>query len=56
MVQQGLAAGLGIGAVLLIIFSSYGLAVWYGSKLIIEEGYNGGTVIQIIISIMTGGM
>ncbi|KAJ8621637.1 hypothetical protein MRB53_030166 [Persea americana] len=55
-VQQGSAAGLGLGVVLLIIFSSYGLAVWYGSKLIIEKGYNGGTVINIIIAIMTGGM
>ncbi|XXG82231.1 hypothetical protein AAC387_Pa10g0220 [Persea americana] len=55
-VQQGSAAGLGLGVVLLIIFSSYGLAVWYGSKLIVEKGYNGGTVINIIIAIMTGGM
>ncbi|XP_077250942.1 ABC transporter B family member 9-like [Tasmannia lanceolata] len=55
-VQQGLAAGLGIGTVLLIIFSSYGLAVWYGSKLIIEKGYTGGEVINVMIAIMTGGM
>ncbi|XP_068664909.1 ABC transporter B family member 9-like [Aristolochia californica] len=55
-VQQGLAFGLGIGAVLFIIFGSYGLAVWYGSKLIIEKGYTGGDVINVIIAIMTGGM
>lgn len=55
-VQQGLASGVGLGLVLLIVFSTYGLAVWYGSKLIIENGYNGGQVINVIISIMTGGM
>ncbi|KAJ7947232.1 ABC transporter B family protein [Quillaja saponaria] len=56
MVQQGMASGLGIGVLLLVIFSTYGLAVWYGSKLIIEKGYNGGQVINIIMALMTGGM
>ncbi|XP_058095200.1 ABC transporter B family member 9-like isoform X2 [Magnolia sinica] len=55
-VQQGLGSGLGIGTVLLIVFSSYGLAVWYGSKLIIEKGYDGGHVLNVMIAIMTGGM
>ncbi|KAJ1414190.1 P-loop containing nucleoside triphosphate hydrolase [Sesbania bispinosa] len=55
-VQQGLASGLGMGVLLLIVFSTYGLAMWYGSKLIIEKGYNGGDVFNIIISINTGGM
>ncbi|XP_019418125.1 PREDICTED: ABC transporter B family member 9-like [Lupinus angustifolius] len=56
MVQQELASGIGMGVLLLIVYSTYGLAVWYGSKLIIEKGYNGGTVMNIIISLMTGGM
>ncbi|KAL1288929.1 hypothetical protein HN51_057383 [Arachis hypogaea] len=56
MVQQGMASGIGLGALLFIIFSTYGLAMWYGSKLIIERGYNGGTVINVIIALMTGGM
>nr|DAD48108.1 TPA_asm: hypothetical protein HUJ06_018045 [Nelumbo nucifera] len=55
-IQQGFASGMGLGTVLVIIFSSYGLAIWYGSKLIIEKGYNGGVVINIIMSLMTGGM
>ncbi|KAK7282237.1 hypothetical protein RIF29_10865 [Crotalaria pallida] len=56
MVQQELFSGLGMGVVLLIIFSTYGLAMWYGSKLIIEKGYNGGTVINVIMALMTGGL
>lgn len=56
MVQQGLATGLGQGFCFLIMFSGYGLAVCYGSKLMIQEGYNGGRVITIIVAIMTGGL
>ncbi|MED6207756.1 ATP-binding cassette sub- B member 9 [Stylosanthes scabra] len=56
VVQQGMASGIGLGALLFIIFSTYGLAMWYGSRLIIEKGYNGGTVINVIIALMTGGM
>lgn len=56
MVKQGFASGCGLGIVLFIIFSTYGLAMWYGAKLIIEKGYNGGSVINIIMALMTGGM
>ncbi|XP_062096709.1 ABC transporter B family member 9 [Humulus lupulus] len=56
MAHQGLASGIGLGVVLCIVFGTYGLAVWYGSKLIIEKGYNGGQVINVIFAIMTGGM
>ncbi|BFG28034.1 hypothetical protein CerSpe_143080 [Prunus speciosa] len=56
MVQQGLATGIGLGTLMLIIFSTYGLAVWYGSKMIIKNGYNGGQVINVIFAIMTGGL
>ncbi|KAF3332632.1 ABC transporter B family member 9-like isoform X2 [Carex littledalei] len=55
-VHQGTAAGTGIGTVLLCIFSSYGLAIWYGSRLIIDKGYTGGTIINVIMAIMTGAM
>ncbi|KAF5752776.1 hypothetical protein HS088_TW01G00694 [Tripterygium wilfordii] len=56
MVKQGLTSGFGIGTLLLVFFSSYGLAVWYGSKLIIERGYEGGQVINVVLAIMIGGM
>ncbi|XP_020873126.1 ABC transporter B family member 9 [Arabidopsis lyrata subsp. lyrata] len=56
VVQQGLISGLGLGTMLAVIFCSYGLAVWYGAKLIMEKGYNGGQVINIIFAVLTGGM
>ena len=55
-VQQGIAMGLGIGSLLLIVFCSYALAVWYGARLIIEKGYTGGYIINVIMAIMTGAM
>ncbi|XP_077243757.1 ABC transporter B family member 11-like [Tasmannia lanceolata] len=54
-VQQGLVTGLGISIALLIVFCSFGLAVWYGSKLIIRNSYNGGQVFNIMIAIAIGG-
>ncbi|XP_043688242.1 ABC transporter B family member 9-like [Telopea speciosissima] len=56
MVQQGLISGIGTGAVIVVMFSSYGLAIYYGAKLIINNGYNGGQIINVIIALMTGGM
>ncbi|KAJ7968838.1 ABC transporter B family protein [Quillaja saponaria] len=56
IIQQGMASGIGMGVMLPTNFGTYGLAVWYGSKLIIGKGYNGGQVINILMSLMTGGM
>nr|CAB3449617.1 unnamed protein product [Digitaria exilis] len=55
-VHQGIAVGVGIGSLVLIVFCSYGLAVWYGARLIVEKGYTGGYIINVIMAIMTGAM
>lgn len=55
-VQEGWATGLGFGAVMCIIFCSYGLAIWYGGKMILEKGYTGGEVLNVIIAVLTGSM
>lgn len=54
--KQGIASGVGFGLTLCVVFSTYGLAVWYGGKLIISKGYSGGAVVNVIMAIMTGGM
>ncbi|XP_022757720.1 ABC transporter B family member 21-like [Durio zibethinus] len=55
-VHEGAVAGLGLGIVLLIIFCSYALAVWFGGKMILERGYSGGQVLNVIIAVLTGSM
>ncbi|KAJ3692337.1 hypothetical protein LUZ60_012687 [Juncus effusus] len=55
-VYQGVVGGAGMGTVTLCVFGSFGLAIWYGAQLIITKGYNGGTVINVMMAIMTGAM
>ncbi|KAK9934148.1 hypothetical protein M0R45_021302 [Rubus argutus] len=55
-VQEGLASGLGIGTVMLIIFCSYALAIWYGGKMILEKGYKGGEVMNVVFAVLTGSL
>ncbi|XP_008245900.1 PREDICTED: ABC transporter B family member 4-like, partial [Prunus mume] len=53
-VQAGLASGFGMGSVMLIMMCSYALAIWFGGKMILEKGYTGGEVINVIFSVLTG--
>ncbi|GMI98931.1 P-GLYCOPROTEIN 4, MULTIDRUG RESISTANCE 4, ARABIDOPSIS P-GLYCOPROTEIN 4, ATP-binding cassette B4 [Hibiscus trionum] len=55
-VNEGTVAGLGLGVVMLIMFCSYALAVWFGGKMILERGYTGGEVLNVILAVMTGSM
>ncbi|KAK9706898.1 hypothetical protein RND81_07G159300 [Saponaria officinalis] len=52
---QGLASGLGLGALMFIISMTYALAAWYGGKMILQKGYSGAQVINVILSMMNGG-
>ncbi|KAK1437202.1 hypothetical protein QVD17_02990 [Tagetes erecta] len=55
-VHEGLVAGLGLGSMILIMFCSYSVAVWYGAKMILQRGYTGGDVLTIVFAVMTGSM
>ncbi|WCJ22611.1 ABC transporter B family member 11 [Euphorbia peplus] len=55
-VHEGIASGIGIGVVMFVIFGSYAMAVWFGAKMILEKGYDGGQVINVIIAVLTGSM
>ncbi|XP_057966003.1 ABC transporter B family member 11-like [Malania oleifera] len=55
-IQEGLAAGLGLGVSMFIIFCSYSLAIWFGAKMILEKGYTGGDVLNVIIAVLAGSM
>ncbi|XP_010481046.1 PREDICTED: ABC transporter B family member 11-like isoform X2 [Camelina sativa] len=53
-VQQGFSTGLGFGIMFFVYFSTYALAIWFGGKMILEKGYTGGDVINVIIIVVVG--
>ncbi|GJP32661.1 hypothetical protein CLOM_g17268 [Closterium sp. NIES-68] len=55
-VKQGLAAGFGFGLTICVMFCSYALALWYGSKLIADSDYSGGKVFSVLFGVIIGGM
>ncbi|GMI69507.1 P-glycoprotein 21, ATP-binding cassette B21 [Hibiscus trionum] len=55
-VNEGTAAGLGVGVVMLIVFCSYALATWFGGRMILERGYTGGQVNNVIMAVLIGSM
>ena len=55
-VQEGVAAGLGLGSVRLFVYSSYALAVWFGGKMVLEKGYTGGEVLSVFFAVLTGSL
>ncbi|XP_075089958.1 ABC transporter B family member 11 isoform X2 [Nicotiana tabacum] len=54
--NEGLATGLGLGSLFSIIYCSYALAIWFGARLILEKGYTGGQVLNVIIAVLTASM
>ncbi|TYH58507.1 hypothetical protein ES332_D08G159100v1 [Gossypium tomentosum] len=55
-VHEGFAAGLGLGVLFLVIFCSYSLAIWFGARMVLDRGYSGGDVINVIFAVLTGSM
>ena len=55
-VKEGIFSGFGVGMVMFIVFCSYAMAVWFGAKMVLEKGYSGGAVINVIVAILTGSM
>ncbi|XXG76263.1 hypothetical protein AAC387_Pa08g0647 [Persea americana] len=55
-VQEGFISGLGLGSVMFVLFCSYALAIWFGSRLILNNGYTGGDVATVMLAVITGSM
>ena len=53
--KKAIASGLGIGAMMMFLFFSYGLAFWYGSKLILNHEHTGGEILNAFFAIIIGG-
>lgn len=45
--KKGIANGLGMGSVFLVMFGSYALAFWYGSTLVRDEDYSAGSMMIV---------
>ncbi|RUS29249.1 hypothetical protein BC938DRAFT_480878 [Jimgerdemannia flammicorona] len=55
-VHKGFALGWGFGSFMLVLFSTYGLAFWYGSRLVLDGTMNGGEVLNVFFALMIGAM
>lgn len=52
---QGLLGGLALGTTHFVFFASYALALWFGSRKVADGDYNGGKVINVILSAVLAG-
>lgn len=55
-VKEGWASGIGMGVVMFIAFCTYGLAIWFGGKMVLEKGYTGGDIMNILFCVLIGSM
>ncbi|KAF8394500.1 hypothetical protein HHK36_020710 [Tetracentron sinense] len=51
-VQDGLAAGTAMGLSMFCVYCSFSLAIWFGSKLILDKRYTAGNVMCVIETIL----
>ncbi|XP_069815592.1 ATP-dependent translocase ABCB1-like isoform X3 [Dendropsophus ebraccatus] len=53
-IRKAITANISIGFAFLMIYASYALAFWYGTTLIIEEGYSIGSVLTVFFAVIIG--
>ncbi|CAA0808893.1 ABC transporter B family member 11 [Striga hermonthica] len=53
-VVAGTSAGFGTGFLRLIMLWNFGLGVWVGAKMVLQEGYTGGQVFTILLAVIIG--
>ncbi len=46
-IKRGLVTGCAAGLIWVLIFGAFALAFWYGTQLVINEGYEGGDILQV---------
>eukprot|EP00164_Ancoracysta_twista_P001384 GFYU01001804.1.p1 GENE.GFYU01001804.1~~GFYU01001804.1.p1 ORF type:complete len:1235 (+),score=430.50 GFYU01001804.1:168-3872(+) len=55
-IHRGLVGGVGVGTTMFVMFCSYALAFWYGSRQIYDGRRNGGDVVTVFFSVLIGAM
>ena len=55
-IKKSISTGLSIGTLMLVLFCTYGLAFWYGGKLVTDpdKDYTIGRVMVVFFSVLTG--
>ncbi|KAJ8021877.1 Multidrug resistance protein 1 [Holothuria leucospilota] len=53
-IKKGAITATGIGLTMLIIFSAYALAFWYGPKMVMDGKISGGEVLTVFFCVMIG--
>ncbi|KAI9291177.1 P-loop containing nucleoside triphosphate hydrolase protein, partial [Neoconidiobolus thromboides FSU 785] len=54
--KRSIISGVSIGGIEFIVLLTYSLGMWYGSKLITEEGYKPENVISVFFSVVLGAL
>ncbi|KAI8821160.1 P-loop containing nucleoside triphosphate hydrolase protein [Fimicolochytrium jonesii] len=54
--KKGMGIGAGFGSFMLTLFCTYGLAFWYGSRLVINGEMEGAQVMVVFFSMLMGAM
>ncbi len=52
--KKAIFNGIGVGAIMLILFFTYSLAFWYGAKLVNDQRMSGGDVLNVFFAIIIG--
>ncbi|KAI9205902.1 P-loop containing nucleoside triphosphate hydrolase protein [Polychytrium aggregatum] len=55
-IKKGQAIGLGFGSFMLVMFCTYGLAFWYGSRLVLQGELAGQDVLVVFFAMIMGAM
>jgi ATP-binding cassette subfamily B (MDR/TAP) protein 1 len=53
-VKEGANKGFGMGFLSFVYLSSFGLIIWYGSKLTLGKGYSGADIMNILFAVIIG--
>ncbi|XP_067862964.1 ATP-binding cassette, sub-family B (MDR/TAP), member 4 isoform X2 [Heptranchias perlo] len=53
-IKKSISSNVAVGFTFFMIYASYALAFWYGSTLILDEGYSIGIVLTVFFSILIG--
>lgn len=53
--KKAIVSGAGIGFMMMVLFFSYALAFWYGSRLILNNEISGGDILNALFAVIIGG-